>query len=79
MTTIELQRGTIELPEADETGDHDEIFSHLYTGKGVALCGLPGSQDRHHGCHPDQYWKKGMMACPKCGAPLCMNCLLAAS
>jgi hypothetical protein len=22
------------------------------------------------------HWSKGMMACPKCGAPLCMDCLL---
>lgn len=79
MATIELERGTTETVESDDTNGHEDLFSHLYTGEGVALCGLPSEQDRHHGCHPKIHWQPGMMACPKCGAPLCMDCLLAAS
>lgn len=75
MATIELERGTIEEIEIEENDDHDDLFAHLYLGE-YALCGLPNTQDRHHGCHPGVHWSKGMMACPKCGAPLCMDCLL---
>lgn len=82
MTTTELERGTTEKIEVDDNDSPDDINAHLYANGGerqVALCGIVNTQDKHHGCHPEVHWAKGMMACPKCGAPLCMTCLLEAS
>lgn len=83
MTTIELEPITpVWMDERTEDEEnHDHKICHLYIqGFTVALCGLPNYRDWHDGIHPEGAdWAKGMMGCPKCGIPICMDCLLQAS
>lgn len=81
MTTVELEIGISELVEIEEEEEHDERLAHLYAdGELVALCGASHTEDAHYPeKHEATTWEQGMLSCPKCGIPLCMNCVLAAS
>ena len=79
MTTIELEPVIHQEPNEDDH-NHEERFCHLYTfGESVAHCGIPASADWHNGLGHRAWWEKGVMACPTCGAPICMDCLLKVS
>lgn len=83
--SIELQEAPAVRVVEDEQGehDHDSKECHIYRNPlyDLAYCGLPSAKDMHRGCGKGDVipWKKGMTACPVCGMPLCVNCLLAAS
>lgn len=86
MTTIELE--PVERTEHSENDDEEHRVCHLYRSDFLAypsntMCGIPASQDWHAKGHselgPGPIWEKGQMSCPVCGAPVCMDCLLAAS
>jgi hypothetical protein len=84
VTTVELEPITIERIDEEEDHDHENKFCHLYRsdlfslGMFVprAICGFPESQDWHSRLKHTGPWQKGTMACPQCGAPICMDCLL---
>jgi hypothetical protein len=62
--------------------DDDPVVIHLYSmgSDQVAACGVRVEEDRHRGRHGYIIkWEKGMMSCPVCAAPICMDCLLEAS
>ena len=87
MTTVELEPGTIETVDDELSDDEEHRFCHLYQSGGLlaliaprAVCGIPLAQDWHNNTlHHSVPWEKGMMSCPKCGAPICMDCLLKVS
>lgn len=84
MATIELEP-TVRDWVGDDTDRADNRDpAHLYyvglLDATTTICGLPSSKDPHNRKHHPSVkcdWEKGMMSCPKCGWPLCMDCLLA--
>lgn len=80
MTTVEQEPVITESTEVSEDNHEDPLECHLYLTKSHAMCGLPSKQDPHpQRCKGRSPWHKGMTACPVCAAPLCVECLLAAS
>lgn len=79
MATIELEKGTGEEVGSEHNEDDDDKLCHLYLNMKVSLCGLPTAQDQHACTHPPVRWEKGMMACPVCGTPICLDCILICS
>ena len=85
MTTVEAE--PIEHTEHEEHNDEEQRICHLYKSQifdlpKVTVCGMPIEKDWHSHAHPDRnphIWEKGQMACPICGAPVCMDCLLKVS
>jgi hypothetical protein len=86
-TTVELERGVLEVPSEEVFDDDAPIEAHLYLHDSLlgtqsrAMCGLSKERDLHdaHRTHRVATWEPGMTSCPVCGAPLCVDCLLAAS
>lgn len=80
MTTVELDPIIREHVDDQEHDSDDPSICHLYVRPIHTMCGLPPEKDPHWGCHKERInWSPGVMACPKCGAPICMDCLLSAS
>lgn len=80
MTTIELAPTIDEQANRapDDRDDHREC--HLYLRRDKSMCGLPKSRDTHSHAHGKQIdWLPGMLSCPECGIPICVDCLLAAN
>lgn len=87
MTMVEtpVPVGDIEIQDEEEHHD-DEQVCHLYYGGllyvGHTMCGINRKDDPHANIHRG---KDGLLeftgqhACPACGMPLCMDCMLAAS
>lgn len=75
---------TVEERDADEPLECHLYRNYPFFFNTVTCCGLPVEQDRHNTAHPEvpreqRQWEKGMMACPICGAPICVSCLLSVS
>lgn len=88
MATVELPYTREEIGEREDEqhdDEHEHKFCHLYIGtiffmSDITVCGIPYRQDWHVRIHaPGKDWEKGEMSCPVCGAPICMDCLLAVS
>lgn len=80
MTTIELDPTIHDTPDNQDSNDDEDVTAHLYWRQtGQIVCGIPPEHDQHHLAHQPAQWKSGMMSCPVCGAPVCMDCLLAVS
>jgi len=85
VTTVEAE--PIEHTEHEEHNDEEHRVCHLYRSTffkqaETTMCGIPPTQDWHAHAHQEQashIWEKGQMSCPLCGAPICVDCLLAAS
>jgi len=77
VTTIELKPITYEgVDERDDANEQRVVHLYSVFWVGAAACGYLGT-DWHIGIHGKPIgWKRGMLSCPKCGAPICMDCLL---
>lgn len=59
--------------------DDEQKIIHLYDVFSETACGAPRN-DWHDFLHGQRVrWEKGMLSCPVCGAPICMECILRAS
>lgn len=78
----------VEAPVPVLTDDLDipDMHSHLYSrypsgSERIAHCGLPVSKDPHVSMHRAQgdsspcEFHPGETQCPRCGAPICPDCL----
>lgn len=73
MTTVELE------PIINGSEDEYRII-HLYRVLAAEpACGAEATDDWHKGIHGDPIgWRRGILSCPMCGAPICMDCVLGA-
>lgn len=90
MTMVEtpIPVGDIEIHDEEEHHD-DEQMCHLYNSGGMfsspcthTVCGIPREDDPHHNVHRGKDGPlvfTGQHACPACGMPLCMDCMLKSS
>lgn len=86
--TVELERGTIQDTEpVQQEETPPDKFCHLYKKilfdppPSHTMCGLPIGEDWHanaHAANEQPRWNKGLMRCPVCDTPICLDCLLAA-
>lgn len=80
MAIIELERITDEGMGEEQHHEDDPKICHLYHAtERITHCGIPAEKDKHGMSHWSAPWFKGMMSCPVCGVPVCMDCLLIAS
>lgn len=93
MTVIELEPITHEgldfVFQEDEHRAPRPVHLYMHTILGMvaqrALCGTHASHDWHSQSHFEEAkrgmlsWDRGMLSCPICGAPICMDCLLQVS
>jgi len=86
VTTLELEPGVAEHTEEEEHEDEEPKFVHLYSSDIFltathTICGMPIEQDWHVSINrgyvcTQMPFEKGMMRCPGCDTPICMECLL---
>lgn len=82
-TALELAPPIEVVETVDGDLDIPDMVAHLYAkdaGLGVALCGISNKNDPHNRMHRAEEvrageWKRGLLACPTCGAPACDKCL----
>lgn len=78
MATIELEPVVDDTVENDNHDEQRIIHLHWFNDPKTA-CGA-ARNEWHRGIHSQTIrWKRGMLACPVCNIPICLDCVLVAS